>query len=212
MAKSRLRETDIPSRFITLPFARNASFLSNPIIAIYSNSNTNDVVQIWRMSVAYRRRNLHSNLVTGKRVRHFGMPIRSTPSHYLNQCWDIFYWSQRNKLQWNFNQNTESYIHQIAIENTVWEMTAIFSRQRWVTRMISASVLGQAWLNKAVETIKGVWGSGSLHPTLHENYGMYRKTSNIRRTESPNLIAPRLVAQLCLPNPMKPGVKLRIKI
>ena len=31
-------------------------------------------VQIWRMSVAYRRRNLPSKLVTGKRVRHFGMP------------------------------------------------------------------------------------------------------------------------------------------
>ena len=41
---------------------------------------------------------------------------------------------------------------------------------------------------------------------------MYRKISDISRTESPNLIAPRLVLQLSLPNPMKPGVKLRMKM
>ena len=40
----------------------------------------------------------------------------------------------------------------------------------------------------------------------------YRKISNIRRTKSQNLNAPRLVLQLSLPNPMKPGVKSRMKI
>ena len=34
----------------------------------------------------------------------------------------------------------------------------------------------------------------------------YRKISNIRCTKSPNLNAPRLVLQLSLPIPMKPGV------
>ena len=29
------------------------------------------------------------------------------PSHYLNQCWVIVNWTIRNKLQWNFNQNTK---------------------------------------------------------------------------------------------------------
>ena len=38
----------------------------------------------------------------------------------------------------------------------------------------------------------------------------YRKISNTRRTNSPNLIVPRLVLQLSLPNPMKPGVKSRM--
>ena len=41
---------------------------------------------------------------------------------------------------------------------------------------------------------------------------MYRKISNIRRTKSPNLTASRLVLQLSLPNPMKPGVKSRMKM
>ena len=42
--------------------------------------------------------------------------------------------------------------------------------------------------------------------------GKYRKISNISRTESPNLNVPRLVLQLSLPNPMKPGVTSRMKM
>ena len=40
----------------------------------------------------------------------------------------------------------------------------------------------------------------------------YRKISNIRRTKSQNLNNYRLVLQLSLPNPLKPGVKSRMKI
>ena len=40
----------------------------------------------------------------------------------------------------------------------------------------------------------------------------YRKISNIRRTKSPNLNVPRLVLQSSLTNPMKPGVKSRMKM
>ena len=40
----------------------------------------------------------------------------------------------------------------------------------------------------------------------------YRKVSNIRRTKSKNLNASRLILQLSLPNPLKPGVKLRTKM
>ena len=43
-------------------------------------------------------------------------------------------------------------------------------------------------------------------------YGDYRKISNIRRTESPNLDVSRLVVELSSPNPMKPGVKSRMKM
>ena len=41
---------------------------------------------------------------------------------------------------------------------------------------------------------------------------MYCKISNIKRTKSPNLNASRLVLQLPLPNPMKPGVTSRMKM
>ena len=40
----------------------------------------------------------------------------------------------------------------------------------------------------------------------------YRKISNIRCTKSPNLNVSRLLLQLPLPNPMKPGVKSRMKM
>ena len=43
-------------------------------------------------------------------------------------------------------------------------------------------------------------------------HGIYRKISNIRYTKFPNLNVFRLILQLYLPNPMKPGVKLRMKM
>ena len=53
------------------------------------------------------------------------------PSHYLNQCRVIINWTFRNKVQWNFNQNTKLFIHKNAFENTVCETMAILSRRRW---------------------------------------------------------------------------------
>ena len=44
--------------------------------------------------------------------------------------------------------------------------------------------------------------------TVHK----YRKLSDIGRTKSPNLKVSRLVLQLSFPNPLKPGVKSRIKM
>ena len=49
---------------------------------------------------------------------------------------------------------------------------------------------------------------GSLQLTVRD----YRQTSNIKRTESQNLNIPPLVVQLCLPNPLKLGVKSRMKM
>ena len=51
----------------------------------------------------------------------------SVPSHCLNQCWGIVNWTLRNKLQWNFNQNSQLFIHKDAFENVVWKMAAILS-------------------------------------------------------------------------------------
>ena len=43
-------------------------------------------------------------------------------------------------------------------------------------------------------------------------YTDYRKTSSIGRTKSPNLNVSCLGLRLSLPNPLKPGVKLRTKM
>ena len=52
----------------------------------------------------------------------------STPSHYLNQCWNIVNWAHRNKSHWNIHQNTKLFIQENAFENIVCEMAAILSR------------------------------------------------------------------------------------
>ena len=49
-------------------------------------------------------------------------------------------------------------------------------------------------------------------PYTQANNEQYRKVSNIRRTKSQYLNDSRLVLQLSLPNPYKPGVKSRMKM
>ena len=56
----------------------------------------------------------------------------SAPSHYLNQCWVTVNWNLRNKLQWNFDQNTKLLIHKNASEDIVYEKAVIMSRGRTV--------------------------------------------------------------------------------
>ena len=50
-------------------------------------------------------------------------PIDTKP--YLNQCWFIVYWTHTNKLQWNFNPNSNFFIEEIAFWNIVCKMGAI---------------------------------------------------------------------------------------
>ena len=56
----------------------------------------------------------------------------SAPSHYLNQCLNIVNWTLRNKLWWNFNQNSNFFIQEYTFENVFCEMAAILSRGRSV--------------------------------------------------------------------------------
>ena len=66
----------------------------------------------------------------------------------LDQCWVIVILILRNKLQWNFNQNTELFIHQYASENTVREMAAILSRGRCVSSngIVTSFQVDISWL------------------------------------------------------------------
>ena len=47
---------------------------------------------------------------------------------------------------------------------------------------------------------------------IHNHNIDYRQFSNIRCTQSQNINVSRLVLQLSSPNPLKPGVKLRMKM
>ena len=54
------------------------------------------------------------------------------PSHYLNQCWNIVNLTLWNKLQFNVNQNSYTFIQENAFENVVWKMATILSRPQCV--------------------------------------------------------------------------------
>ena len=62
------------------------------------------------------------------------------------------------------------------------------------------------------------WKSATTHFNKTNDHwqrrldAMYRQFSNIRRTQSQNINVSRLVLLLYLPNPLKPGVKLRMKM
>ena len=59
----------------------------------------------------------------------------SVPRHYLKQCWNIDSWTPRNKVQWNFNWNSEIFFQENALESVVCEMAAISSRPRCVNSL-----------------------------------------------------------------------------
>ena len=59
----------------------------------------------------------------------------SAPSHYLNQCLVIVNWTNSNKVQCNFNQNSIFFIQENAFENVACEIAAIFSRRECHTYM-----------------------------------------------------------------------------
>ena len=59
----------------------------------------------------------------------------TAPSHYLNQCWNIVNWALGNKLQWNFNRNSNIFIEENTFENVVCKMLLISSRPQCVNNM-----------------------------------------------------------------------------
>ena len=53
-------------------------------------------------------------------------------SHFLNQCWNIVNWTQRNTPQGYFNQNLNIFFHENAYEHIIYEIVAILSQPQCV--------------------------------------------------------------------------------
>ena len=62
------------------------------------------------------------------------------PSHYRNQCWNIFIWTLRNKLQWNFDRTWYIFNQDNAFENVVWQTASILSRPLCVKRFYDMNI------------------------------------------------------------------------
>ena len=54
------------------------------------------------------------------------------PSHYLNQCLNIFNWSLMNKPRWRFKRNSYISTQENTFKCVVCEIVAILSRPQWV--------------------------------------------------------------------------------
>ena len=89
--------------------------------------------------------------------------------------------------------------------------TAIYLIKNKYT-VVSNRTEPEAWYDHENNRHTFLW---TLHSALQGPSWMwllrYRKISNIRRTKSQNLKDSRLVLQLSLPNPLKRGIKSRMK-
>ena len=67
-------------------------------------------------------------------------------------------WTLKNKIQWNFNQNTKLFIHENAYVYIVWEMAAIFCPGR-VNEAVTRT--HHPWNQSAKESFGATWwGNG----------------------------------------------------
>ena len=58
--------------------------------------------------------------------------VHAKPLSDLTQCWNTVNWTHRNKLQWNFTQNSFILIYKNPFENIVRRIAAILSRPQCV--------------------------------------------------------------------------------
>ena len=65
------------------------------------------------------------DLTLGRFVLDISSCAWTAPSHYLNHWWNIVHWTLGNKLQWNFNRNSNIFIQENAFENVVCEIASI---------------------------------------------------------------------------------------
>ena len=78
-----------------------------------------------RLSGYTRRICINSMRPSDAYMHLIGSIVWTAPSHYLNHCWNIVNWTLGNKLQWNFNRNSNIFIQENAFENVVCKMASI---------------------------------------------------------------------------------------
>ena len=79
----------------------------------------------WSISAPCHKHNDHGP--TPGHLQQIRLVAWSAPSHYLNQCWNIISSNIRNKLTWNLNRNSNTFINKNAFKFVVCEMADILS-------------------------------------------------------------------------------------
>ena len=109
-----------------------------------------------------------------------------------------------NELKFNLKYSF-SHFHVISSTNccikpsiTNWHMKTVSSLKSALSQCLSLLMASRHWT--------------SMRTVINNYRCVYHETSNIRHTKSQNFNVSHLVWQLFLPNPLKPGVKSRMKM
>ena len=148
-------------------------------------------------NVSTRFRLTHCGLVTPCGDIPSGQKSRSTlgqvmacclmaPSHYLNQCWLIIGQVLWHSVESNFMASAQAVILRNEFEKLHFQNYYHLSQGQWVKCNCVYTLLSIKW--------------------------QYCKTSCIGRTKFQNLNVSCILMQLSSLNPLKPGVKLRMKM
>ena len=148
-------------------------------------------------------------------------------SNLLKSChFEPHSWKKKMLLQISLSF-IKLYQHMFMVKVILWYPSKIFvkivkNRQSWIPRLITltssrvsvyrtsivcSSMANACWL-VCGNQIAGLYVAARMQLTRM----IYRKTSCISRTKPPNLTVSCLLLQWSLPNPLKPGVKLRMKM
>ena len=154
--------------------------------------------------------------------------MSSDRPHCVLKCWIKFCNSsdfvQLGWLQqawWSTMEDGIRYIFQISLTCQWWGMICNRTSYRWVSarnleRCNSNALAMELHLSCTNPSIFSTQVSSKLFYVaiiLQINgYLKYRQISNIRHTKSKNWNVCRLILQLSLPYPLKPGVKSRMKM
>ena len=137
---------------------------------------------------------------------------------FIFYTWIWTYWFQLYITHWcmNFDYNqmdilTTFYCTMYVLFMYVFLCIVVFIFWCTLSEMPKIKVMNQSCSLELVLEVYRICASGAGQ-LGHFGALKYRKISTIRRTKSPNLNVSGLVLQLSWPNPVKPGVKSRMKM
>ena len=119
-------------------------------------------------------------------------------------------WTLRNKIQWNFHQNTKLFIHKNASENIVCEMAAIVSRGDELIKVHLNTMQSQ---HKSATYVSGILLSShliSMYKLLiggqilfHYSYAnKHHSTSNVQQLDCSFGLTTQKTSKLCITDPL----------
>ena len=142
-------------------------------------------------------------------VQIIGLVACSAPSHYLNQCWIVVNFSF---VKMHLKMSSEKR-RPFCPQGDELNFTYIWSKESYWQIVSIASGNGLASQQRARYTTK-IHVRGFFDTDLHEVswHFAYRGISHIRRTKSQYSNDSHLALKSSLANPLKPGVKSRMKM